>query len=180
VLCELPVDVISASDAPLGIVVSESRFEWFRPIVRTGAGIAALGVLLNLIPGVSRTVLAMARRSELPRWFETIDERRSLPLRAEAAVTAVVIALTATLDLRGAIGFSGVTILTYYAITNAACLTLARHQRRWPRVISVLGLAGCVVLAVMLPVASVLTGVGVLVSGLVIRAVRLPQALEAG
>ena len=99
-----------------------SRFDWLTPIVRIGAGIAALGVLLNLIPGVSRTVLAMARRRELPSWFATIDDRRSLPLRAEAAVTAVVIVLTATLDLRGAIGFSGVTILTYYAITNAACL----------------------------------------------------------
>ena len=83
------------------------------------AGIAALGVLLNLIPGISRTMLAMARRHELPAWLAT-RRTRSIPLRAEAAVTAVVIALTATLDLRGAIGFSGVTILTYYAITNAA------------------------------------------------------------
>ena len=74
-------------------------------------------------------------------WFATIDDRRSLPLRAEAAVAAVVIVLTATLDLRGAIGFSGVTILTYYAITNAACLTLPREptpmagfaRRRRPR-----------------------------------------------
>ena len=131
-LAALPVDAIAASDAPLGLVVSTSRFDWLAPIVRVGAGIAALGVLLNLIPGVSRTVLAMARRRELPHWFATIDDRRSLPLRAEAAVTAVVIVLTATLDLRGAIGFSGVTILTYYAITNAACLTLPDDQRRWP------------------------------------------------
>ena len=164
-----PSTAISASDAPLGLVVSTSRFDWLTPIVRVGAGIAALGVLLNLIPGVSRTVLAMARRNELPPWFATIDEHRSLPLRAEAAVTTLVIVLTATLDLRGAIGFSGVTILTYYAITNAACLTLPRDQRRWPRPLSMLGLAGCVTLAVMLPLAAILAGTGVLVAGIAMR-----------
>ena len=39
-----------------------------------------------------------------------------------------------TLDLRGAIGFSGVTILTYYAITNAACLTLSERSTPLARV----------------------------------------------
>jgi APA family basic amino acid/polyamine antiporter len=170
-LSALPADAIAASDAPLDLVVSTSRFDWLTPIVRIGAGIAALGVLLNLIPGVSRTVLAMARRRELPRWFATIDDRRSLPLRAEAAVTAVVIVLTATLDLRGAIGFSGVTILIYYAITNAACLALPQHRRRWSRSISLLGLGGCLALAVMLPFAAVIAGTVVLVVGIGIRGV---------
>ena len=84
--------------------------------------------------------------------------------------------LTATVDLRGAIGFSGVTILTYYAITNAACLTLPRDQRRWPRWIGVVGLAGCVTLAVMLPLAAIITGAAVLVAGIVIR--RLGRTLH--
>ena len=139
--------------------------------MRVGAGIAALGVLLNLIPGVSRTVLAMARRRELPHWFAAIDDRRSIPMHAEAAVTALAIVLTATLDLRGAIGFSGVTILTYYAITNAACLTLADDRRRWPSWIALVGLAGCITLAVMLPIASVVAGIGVLAAGVVVRTV---------
>ncbi len=173
-LASVPIDAISASDAPLGLVVSASRFDRLTPVVRVGAGIAALGVLLNLVPGVSRTVLAMARRRELPHWFSAIDERRSLPVRAEFVVTAVVIVLTATFDLRGAIGFSGVTILTYYAITNAACLTLRRDQRRWPRWIGIVGLAGCVTLAVMLPLAAIVTGAGVLIAGIAIR--RLASA----
>ena len=170
-LAAVPVDAISSSDAPLGLVVRASRFDSLTPIVRVGAGIAALGVLLNLIPGVSRTVLAMSRRRELPSWFARIDDRRSLPLRAEAVVTVVVVVLTATLDLRGAIGFSGVTILTYYAITNAASLTLDPDQRRWPRAIAVAGLAGCVTLAVTLPLAAILAGAGVIGAGIAIRRV---------
>jgi APA family basic amino acid/polyamine antiporter len=138
-------------------------------IVRIGAGIAALGVLLNLIPGISRTTLAMARRHELPPWLAHLDDDRALPLRAEAVITVIVIALTATIDLREAIGFSGVTILTYYAITNAASLTLPADQRHWPRAIAIAGLAGCLTLAVTLPAAAIITGLGVLALGIVLR-----------
>jgi APA family basic amino acid/polyamine antiporter len=170
VLAVVPVPSIAASDAPLRLVVAASRFEGLGAVVRVGAGIAALGVLLNLLPGVSRTVLAMARRRELPTWLATVDARRSLPLRAELTVAALVVALTVLVDLRGAIGFSGVTILTYYAITNRSALTLAPAQRRWPRWIAVAGLIGCVVLAAMLPVASIVAGVAVLSLGIAFRA----------
>ena len=168
-LATVPIAAVAANDAPLSLVVATSPLDWLAPAVRVGAGIAALGVLLNLVPGVSRTVLAMARRHELPNWLAQIDGNRALPLRAEILVTTVVIVLTAVLDLRGAIGFSGVTILTYYAITNAACLTLGQGQRRWPRWLSIAGLVGCVVLAVMLPLAAIVTGAGVLLTGVVVR-----------
>ncbi len=168
-LAVVPVSRIAASDAPLRLVIDASPLEGTGAIVRVGAGIAALGVLLNLIPGVSRTVLAMSRRRELPPWFAVIDERRALPLRAEVCVAGVVVALTAVVDLRGAIGFSGVTILTYYAITNASALTLAAPQRRWPAWIAVLGLVGCVTLAVMLPLTSIVVGAAVLATGVVVR-----------
>ena len=35
----------------------------------------------------------MARNREVPGWFAHIDEKRSLPLRAELTVAAVVITL---------------------------------------------------------------------------------------
>ena len=98
-----------------------------------------------------------------------VDHPRAIPLRAELVVTAVVIVLTATFDLRGAIGFSGVTILTYYAITNAACLTLPPARRRWPRSIAAIGLVGCVALAVMLPLPAIVVATGILLSGIVVR-----------
>ncbi len=167
-LATVPIDAIASSDTPLDLVVQASRFELLSPLVRIGAGIAAFGVLLNLIPGISRTVLAMARRHDLPHWFAAIGGRHPLPLRAEGVVTIVVIVLTALFDLRGAIGFSGVTILTYYAITNASSLRLAADQRRWPRPIAVVGLAGCLALAVALPLASVATGAVVLLVGVVV------------
>lgn len=173
-LAVVDADLLAATDAPLRLVADAGRFS-LGPVVRVGAGIAALGVLLNLIPGVSRTTLAMARNRELPGWFAHIDGRRSLPLRAEFAVTLVVVVLVVVVELRSAIAISGVAVLTYYAITNAAALTLTAEQRRWPRPLAVVGLIGCVLLIVALPAHALVTGLVVLASGAASRlvAVRL-------
>ncbi|MEZ5295036.1 MAG: APC family permease [Ilumatobacteraceae bacterium] len=169
-LAVVDADLLALTDAPLRLVADAGDLP-VGGIVRIGAGIAALGVLLNLIPGVSRTTLAMARNRELPHWFAHVDERRSLPIRAELTVAAVVIGLVVVLELRGAIAVSGVAVLTYYAITNAAALTLADDERRWPKPIAVLGLVGCVVLIAALPWRAVVSGLAVLGIGAIVRLV---------
>lgn len=59
-------------------------------------------------------------------------------------------------------------MLVYYAITNAAALTLRREPggvRPIPQLLAAAGLAGCLLLAVTLPASSVLAGAGVLAAG---------------
>ena len=73
--------------------------------------------------------------------------------------------LVAVLDVGAAIGFSAFSVLVYYAVANAAALTLARGERRWPRALAVLGLAGCIAVAACLPAKAVAGGVAVLLSG---------------
>lgn len=169
-LAVVDTDRLAATDAPLRLVV-EAGDLGLGAVVRVGAGIAALGVLLNLIPGISRVALAMARNRELPGWFSHIDARRDLPLRAELTVASVVIVLVLVVELRSAIAVSGVAILTYYAITNAASLTLSVEQRRWPPAVAVVGLVGCVVLVGALPPVAVTGGAITLAVGVVVRAV---------
>ena len=164
---------IAQTTAPLDHIVSSSSLSTLSPIVAVGAGIACLGVLLNLIPGVARTVLALGRRHELPSWFAFVSPHRSLPLRAEVTVVFVVIAIVNTVSLTSAISLSGVAVLTYYAITNAAALQLAPHERRWPRWIAWVGLAGCALLAISLPWKAVVTGVLVMAVGLLARFIAL-------
>jgi APA family basic amino acid/polyamine antiporter len=53
------------------------------------------------------------------------------------------------------------TVLMYYAIANASALTLPGRGRLVP----IVGLAGCLVLAASLPWRSVMAGVGVLAAG---------------
>ena len=169
-LAVVSADALAATDAPLRVVVERSG-SGLGGVVRVGAAIASLGVLLNLIPGVSRTTLAMARNRELPGWLSHVDGRRALPVRAELTVAAVVIVLVLTLEVVDSIAVSGVAVLLYYAITNAAAITLAPHQRRFPLPLAVVGLLGCVLLIAALPVEALIGGGVVLAAGVVSRRV---------
>jgi APA family basic amino acid/polyamine antiporter len=156
---------LASSGAPLHTAVTAGRLDWLGPSVRVGAAVAALGSLLALLLGVSRTTLAMARDRFLPGAFAFVHPRYGVPARAELAVGAVVFVLVLTTDLRGAIGFSSFGVLTYYALANASARTLSRAERRPPRWVPVVGVIGCVVLAASLPVVAVLTGAAVLLAG---------------
>jgi APA family basic amino acid/polyamine antiporter len=136
-------------------------------VVRVGAAVAALGSLLSLILGVSRTTLAMARDRHLPHALAAVHPRFAVPHRAELAVGAIVAVVAAVADVRAAIGFSSFAVLVYYAIANASAMTLGR------RIIPSIGLAGCVLLAVLLPVGSVLVGAGVVLLGTIAYTIRL-------
>ncbi|REK90548.1 APC family permease [Streptomyces inhibens] len=156
---------LADATAPLTDAVRAAGFPALTPVVRVGAAVAALGSLLALILGVSRTTLAMARDRHLPHALAAVHPRFGVPYRAELAVGVVVALAAATGDLRGAIGFSSFGVLAYYAIANAAAFTLTTAEGRPPRALPVVGLAGCLLLAFALPASSVLAGAAVLVLG---------------
>ena len=155
VLAVLGPDRLAAATAPLALVGPP----W---LVRIGAAVAALGSLLALILGVSRTGFAMARDGHFPRALAAVHPRHGVPHRAELAAGLIVAVLAATTDLRGAIGFSSFGVLVYYAVANASALTLGR------RAIPALGLVGCLVLAATLPWPAVVAGLAVVLVGAVI------------
>ena len=167
---------LAASVAPLVDVVDAAGWEWAAPVVRVGAAVAALGALLALLAGIGRTTLAMARDDELPRPLSRIHPRFQVPHVAEIVVALVVIVLVATVDLRGAIGFSSFGVLLYYLVANVAAITQPRSERRVPRALSAAGAIGCLVLVATLPPVSIVAGVAVLALGgayrLIARAVR--------
>ena len=142
------------------------------PVVQVGAVVAALGSLLALILGVSRTTLAMARDRHLPHVLAAVHPRFQVPHRAELLIGLIVAVLAAVADLRGAIGFSSFAVLIYYAIANASAFTLGRNEGRPHRVIPVIGLVGCVVVAFAMPLSSVLSGLVVLGIGVAAYAIR--------
>jgi APA family basic amino acid/polyamine antiporter len=172
VLAVLGPTRLAASAAPLVEAVRVAGVGWLIPIVGVGAALAALGSLLALILGVSRTTLAMARDRHLPHSLAAVHRRFKVPHRAEIAVGVVVAVLAATADIRGAIGFSSFAVLIYYAIANASAFTLNVDQGRPPRLIPVVGMAGCLILALSLPWISVVTGAGVIALGIAIYMMR--------
>ena len=171
----------AASSAPLADTVAASGWAWAQPVVRIGAAVASLGALLALIAGIGRTTLAMAREDDLPRSLAAIHPRYRVPHRAEIAIAVVVIVAVATVDLRGAIGFSSFGVLLYYFIANATAFRQSGSARRFPRILQVLGAVGCGVLALTLPLSAVIGGVAVILVGiggrLVVLELRQRRAL---
>jgi basic amino acid/polyamine antiporter, APA family len=159
---------LAGSAAPLADAVEAGSWSGAAPAVRVGATVAAAGVLLSLLAGISRTALSMARRHDLPRFLDAVHPRFMTPHRAEVAAAVVVCAVVAVADLREAIGFSSFAVLTYYALANASAWTLADAERRWPRWLAAMGVALCALLAVTLPLVAVLGGLALLVTGSVV------------
>lgn len=157
VLC-VDVTDLARSKSPLALAVESGAYAALSPIVRIGAGVACLGVLLSLMAGISRTVFAMAANGDLPRRFSVVHPELRIPLRAELAVGAVVALIVGLADLRSAIGFSSFAILSYYAIANVAAWRLRPEERRWPRALAAAGFGACAVVALSLPPESVFGG----------------------
>ncbi|HEU4806803.1 MAG TPA: amino acid permease, partial [Homoserinimonas sp.] len=124
---------------------------------------------LSLMAGIGRTSLAMARETDLPRWLSAVHPRYQVPHRAEVVLAVIVGLLVVTIDLRGAIGFSSFGVLLYYFIANLAAFTQPTGDRRYPRLLQVVGAIGCGVLVVTLPLPSILGGLVVVAVGVLAR-----------
>lgn len=130
------------------------------PVVRLAAITAMLGVLLNLVLGLSRVWLAMGRRGDMPAPIGQLNRSRQ-PQNA-VILTGFLVALTTLVgDIGLAWSFSAMTVLIYYAITNLSALAVDRTRgTAW------LGLASCLILSVFVPPGIWLAGAGMLLAGI--------------
>ncbi len=133
--------------APLEVAAQAFGIPGVSQIVAFGAITAMLGVLLNLILGLSRVLLAMGRRADMPTVFGRIDASGTTPGPAVLMMGAVIAAITLIGDVRLTWSFSAFTVLIYYAITNLAAVSLTDEQRLFPRWIAIAGLFACTSLA---------------------------------
>jgi len=153
------------SATPLEVVARALDVPGLTLLVSVAAITAMLGVLLNLILGLSRVALAMGRRRDLPHVLSHLDGSGS-PVAAVTVVGIAIAGLSLIGDVSLTWGFSAFTVLIYYAITNLAALRLSPGQRLYPRLVPLGGLAGCLFLAAFLPSSIWLPGLGVIGAGL--------------
>ena len=133
--------------ASLAVVAQSFGVAGIPQFVAVGALASMLGVLLNLLLGLSRVLLAMARRGDMPRALGRLDGRHASPRRAALIVGALVAALVLTGSVRATWSFSAFAVLVYYALTNLAALRLPASARLYPRWIPAGGLVSCMTLA---------------------------------
>jgi basic amino acid/polyamine antiporter, APA family len=160
-----------AAAAPLETVAQALGLPAIAAAVAVGAIVAMVGVLLNLLLGLSRVLLAMSRRGDMPGGLARVEAASGSPRRAVLVMGAVVAALVLTGSVRLTWSFSAFTVLVYYALTNLAALRIAAEDRLYPRVIPALGLISCLGLAFWVDRAIWLAGLAVIAAGLLWHAV---------
>lgn len=143
-----------------------------------GAMIAMLGVLLNLVLGLSRMWLALGRRGDMPGVLARVNASGTTPVPAVILTGASIMALALIGDVRTTWSFSAFTVLIYYSITNASALKLPADQRRYPKWVAVAGLAACLFLAFWVEWKVWAAGLGVIAAGLVWHVVARELALR--
>ena len=131
----------------LEVVVQTFDQPWLEKLVQVGAITAMLGVLLNLILGLSRVYLAFGRRNDLPKAFAKLDAQ-SNPRLAVLFTGIIIAALCLMGDVLMTWSLSAVTVLIYYGITNLAALRLNKQDQIFPKWISIIGLFSCLFLSV--------------------------------
>ena len=132
--------------APLQRIASKFGSPLLAGIVSIGAVTAMLGVLLNLILGLSRVLRAMGRRSDVPTRLGNVTAAKGVPASATICVGIIIAAIVLVGDIKTTWTFSAFTVLIYYALTNLCAMQLSIEERLYPAWISYAGFLGCLFL----------------------------------
>ncbi len=168
------VEATKTAVAPLEVVAQSFSVPAVAYVVAIGAITAMAGVLLNLVLGLSRVMLAMGRRKDVSERYAEVDAKQSSPTRAVWHTGLFIAALSLWGDVSGTWSFSAVTVLVYYGITNLAALNLPVEARRFPRVISWFGLLSCLSLAFFVEWPFIAAGAGTVALALVFKRISNP------
>ena len=138
-------------------------------VLTAGAIIAMASVLLNLVLGLSRVVLATGRRCDLPKTTARITDSTKVPAVATIVVGCLITGLVYVGDMRLTWSFSAFTVLVYYALTNLCAIRLKIEERLYPSWVSYIGLFACLCLAVFVEWRIILAGLSLIALGLALR-----------
>lgn len=158
--------------APLEVAVRSVAGSGGAFILGIGAVTAMLGVLLNLILGLSRVLLAMGRRSDAPKFLARLNQQQTTPYWAVIFVGIAIALLVMLGNVKTTWSFSAFSVLIYYAITSFAALRLAPSERLYPVWVGWLGLVSCLFLAFWVESSIWQVGLGLIVGGLIWHKIR--------
>ena len=165
--------------APLKVIARTFGAPGVSWVLALGAITAMAGVLLNLILGLSRVLLAMGRRGDMPRALARLNRNQTTPSIAVVVVGLAIAGLVLVGNVKTTWSFSAFTILVYYAITNFCALRLPAAKRLYPRWIAIVGLVACLGLAFFVERTIWLSGLGLLLLGWCWHRVARHRMVEA-
>jgi len=160
-------DAAVGGAAPLEVAARMMDIALLPEIVAFGAITAMLGVLLNLLLGLSRVLLAMGRRRDMPPITSRLNADETTPVVAVIVIGVLSGGLVLIGNVKTTWSFSAFTVLIYYSLTNLAALQLSAEERLFPRWIAWLGLSACLFLAFWVEPTIWIIGLVLLGAGLV-------------
>src|SRR5690554_670407 len=160
---------MAQSKSPLQEVAHALHTPGISVVITIGASSAMLVVLLSQILGISRVMLAMGRRNDLPSFFQLIHPRFRVPYIGILCTGFLIFLLTLFGTFEFIVRAATFTILLYYSITNLAAIKQPKEEVMYSKVIPFLGLIGCLVMSLSLPFNVIISGVGLLIVGFVLR-----------
>lgn len=160
---------LATAPAPLHTAAAVFSIPHIQFMVSIGAGTALLGVLLSQIQGISRMMLAMARRGDLPHFLAHISPKHAVPTHA-LWLTGGFVAVLGTVGSPAYIAATAsFTILLYYTITNMAALNMPGELRLYSPWIARAGVVTCLIFALALSLRVILASLTLLAVGFLLR-----------
>ncbi|MGW4533949.1 amino acid permease [Nocardia sp. NPDC004340] len=152
------VDDVSSSGASLATVLDQVTGRgWPATILAAGAVIAIASVVLTVLYGQTRILVAMSRDGLMPNVLSRVGQKR-VPTINTLIVGGVVAVLSALVPLGELVNATNIGTLVSFGLVNIGVLVLRRTKPDLPRsfrtlvpVVPVIGVAMCVWLLVHLP-----------------------------
>lgn len=164
---------VEGEAAPLMMVAQTLSVPVIGPVITFAAITAMLGVLLNLLLGLSRVMLSMGRRLDLPGALSKVNPDTQSPAVAVWVTGGIIGMLVLSGDVVFTWSFSAFTVLIYYAITNLSAFMMPSNLRLYNRWIPASGLFGCLFLAFWIEPTYWISGLLMLGIGLIWHTVAL-------
>lgn len=153
--------------APLEAVAKSFGIPGTSQILAVGALTAMLGVLLSAILGLSRMLLAMARRGDMPTFIAKLNSSATTPYWAVIMVSGAIALLILIGDVKVTWSFSAFASLIRSVITNLSALKMSAEERFYPQWLAWLGLLPCLFLAFCIEPKIWLIGLLFVVAGII-------------
>lgn len=148
------VDVLTGSDASLATVLQQlTNQSWPATVLSAGAVVAIASVVLTVLYGQTRVLVAMSRDGLVPRVFARVGRRR-VPTANTLIVGVVVAVLAALVPLGQLAEATSIGTLVAFGLVNIGVIVLRRTRPDLPRgfrtpwvpVVPLLGLGMCALL----------------------------------
>ena len=114
--------------APIALAVDALKMPIFSKLVKIGAIVGLVPVMVGLLFGVSRTLFSIAKDGLLPRFLSKVDGKTHVPVRSILISGSMASVLGAVMPLKDLLGLINICAIVTYSVVCLVCLYLRYSQ----------------------------------------------------